>query len=74
MVGEVIIGYRRYQGNQRKYRNKGNTVDLGIQSNKNIKGNVTKITTVTITALGISVTKPVMLVLATKVVINVCTS
>jgi hypothetical protein len=33
MVGEVTIGYRRYQGNQRKYRNKGNTVDLGNQSN-----------------------------------------
>jgi len=32
MVGEVTIGYCRYQGNQRKYRNKGNTVDLGIKS------------------------------------------
>jgi len=25
MVGEVIIGYLRYQGNQRNYRNMGNT-------------------------------------------------
>jgi hypothetical protein len=33
MVGEVTIGYRRYQGNQRKYGNKGNTVDLENQSN-----------------------------------------
>jgi hypothetical protein len=33
MVGEVTIGYRSYQGNQRKYRNKGNAVDLGNQSN-----------------------------------------
>jgi len=32
-VGEVTTGYRRYLGNQRKYRKKGNTVDLGIQSN-----------------------------------------
>jgi hypothetical protein len=33
MVGEVTTGYRRYQGNHRKYRKKGNTVDLGTQSN-----------------------------------------
>jgi len=52
----------------------GTLLILGSKVTKKINRNVIKVTIVTITALGISVTKVVTVMLTTKEVINVCTS